>query len=209
VTVPRTVVVSLVAMCIGVAVGRTLPRETKAVARSASSSAPVPAAPDRACKATRAELATVKAQLGVCMAYAQPRADPAPAPEPPHEPPPPALAEPQGMDAIRAEIQKIGAEREKWESSREVVVVENRDGRWKYYRPEDWPPDGGDMGARVVMRKLPDGTWEEYDPSPRTVRMAGPPGPDGLVTLPGGKRVRWVFTDAGAPIPTSPSAAGP
>jgi hypothetical protein len=75
----------------------------------------------------------------------------------------------------------------------------NGDGAIRAYRPEDGPPDAGDLeGARVIMRKLPDGVVEQYDPRPETVRLFGPPGPDGLYTHPDGHRVRFVFTDGGA-----------
>jgi hypothetical protein len=101
------------------------------------------------------------------------------------------------MDAIRAMLPEIRADNE---SARELVYVKYRNGRVRAYRPDEWPPDGGDAdGARVIMRKLPDRTWESYDPPPEVVRMAAPAGPDGLVTLPDGTRVRYVFTDAGAP----------
>ena len=148
------------------------------------------------------------AASNVVMAYAAPRANPAPAPTlAPAAPskdhgmdapaPAGAPAAPQGLDALLAEMVKLGAEEE---SLPELIYVRHRDGRVRYYRPEAWPPDGGDTdGARVVRRKLGDGTWEDYDPPAHIVKMAGPPGPDGLVTMPGGRRVRYVFTDAGAP----------
>ena len=190
-----TVIVSLVGMAAGIAVGRALPRGTPFVASSPSSSTRVPAAPDRTCQAVRSELATVKAQLGICMAYAAPRAAPAPTSEP-IPAPPLAAPEPQSIDAMLAELPAIRARRE---NARELVYVEYGGGRVRSYLPEEWPPDGGIDGGRVIMRKLPDGTWESYDPFPQIVQMAGPPGPDGLVVMPDGRRVRYVFTDAGAP----------
>lgn len=189
----RAFVLSFAAMAVGVVVGRALPREAAADVRSASPrTTRAPGARDRTCETERAELATLKAQLGACMAYARPRADPAPA----LTRAPAAPAEPQGMDAILAMLPEIRAESE---SARELVYVKDRNGRIRAYRPEEWPPEGGDVGgARIIMRKLADGTWESYDPSPEVARMAGPAGRDGLVTLPDGTRVRYVFTDGGA-----------
>ena len=192
-TAARTIGACLVAMGVGIAIGRGLPQGTSTVASTPSSTTPDPAAPDRACEATQAQLATVKAQLAVCMAYRAPGTTPAP---PTPAPPSAAPAEHQSIDGILAELPAIHA---RTESARELVYVQYRDGRVRSYLPEEWPPAGGLDGGRVTMRKLPDGTWEEYDPLPQIVQMAGPPGPDGLVSLPDGMRVRWVFTDAGAP----------
>jgi hypothetical protein len=175
-------------MATGIAVGRALPRSAPAAANQPPPSAPAPTAADAACQAMRAQLVTVKSQLGVCMAYAAPRAMPAP--------PPASPAEQESIDGILAELPAIHA---RTEHARELVMVQYRDGRVRSYLPDEWPPAGGLDGGRVTRRKLPDGTWEEYDPTPQIVQMAGPPGPDGLVTLPDGMRIRWVFTDAGAP----------
>lgn len=189
----RAVLLALAAMAIGVAGGRALPRATLAVAMP---SAP-PAAPDRSCQAERAELATTRGKLAICLAYARPSSEPAPAPATTAAPDEPAGAWSGTLDGLLAEAQKARA---RDEASRELVYLRYRDGRIRAYRPEDGPPDAGDLdGARITMRKLPDGTWERYDPPPHIVKLAGPPGPDGLVTMPDGRRVRYVFTDAGAP----------
>jgi hypothetical protein len=99
------------------------------------------------------------------------------------------------MDALLAEMQRAHA---KDENARELFYVKYRDGKIRSYLPEEWP-DGGIDGGRITMHKLPDGTWEDYDPPPHIVQMAGPPGRDGIVTMPDGRRVRWIFTDGGAP----------
>jgi hypothetical protein len=67
-------VLSLAALAVGVALGRALEmrERTPALARSASPPPRSPAAPDRVCGAVRAELATAKARLGICLVYAQP-----------------------------------------------------------------------------------------------------------------------------------------
>lgn len=172
------------AMAAGIVLGRALPRETTAVP-----SAPVSTKPDRSCETVRAQLASAKAQLGACMAYVSPPLASAPtgaAPVP---------AAPEGIDAMLATLPEIRARRE---DATELVYVRYGDGRVRSYLPEEWPPAGGIDGGRVILRKLPDGTWEDYDPPPQIVQMSGVPGPDGLVTLPDGRRVRYVFTDAGA-----------
>jgi hypothetical protein len=188
VTTTRALTISFVAMALGVVFGWTLPRKVPApqVVTGATSPPTIDA-----CRDVRNELTSTRGRLAICEAYAR-HVEPTPAPTTTDT----ALAKPSGMDALLIEAQKVHA----WaEASRELIYLRYRDGAIRAYRPEDGPPDAGDLeGAKVIMHKLPDGVVEQYDPRPETVRLYGPPGPDGLYTHPDGTRVRFVFTDAGA-----------
>lgn len=153
---------ALLAGIVGVFIGRALPRDTSgaaALARasppsSPDASSPTTAAPTRdGCRAERTELASIKAQLAICMAFVAPvrKTEPSSVAERSEQGAPELdPADPQRTPTA-AEIRR---NRELLDSYSEAVIVQHPDGTTGVYRPEKWPTDGDGV---IVARKLPSG----------------------------------------------------
>ena len=191
------VMVALVAGLVGLVAGRLLPRPAPGLALlgSARRSAPVMAPAD--CKADRAQLASMRTQLAICMAYRDP-SEPAPGSsasrEPSASPDPPR----EGMAWVAAEARRL---HERDALYPEAVYVRRKDGADDIYRPNEHSPDSDD----VYARKFLDGTILYYlgpDAGARSDpdawgSLRDLAGPDGLMI--GKTRVVFLKPDAGVP----------
>jgi len=104
---------------------------------------------DDACKAERAELASTKAKLAICMAISMrtPKAAPS------------KLSETAKDDPREAESPEIRRNRELLESDSEVVIARRSDGTIGIYKLDEWPSKGDE---RMIGRKFPDGEFGWY-----------------------------------------------
>ncbi len=103
----------------------------------------------------------------------------------------------------------VANEREQYEKYPEAVIVRRPDGSTAYYRPEDYAADSED----IIARKYIDGDVRYYagpDAGPRSdprawVHLRDLAGPDGIVTLPNGARLRWAKSTRpeGVPAPSN------
>ncbi|WP_437304280.1 hypothetical protein [Sorangium sp. So ce388] len=172
----RSIALALVTGIVGVFIGRAMPRE-QSIAQALENASPVPsstasspsaAAPTGgSCKTERNELASTKAQLGICMAFFArgPETEPSDVPARP-EPGAPDLGsvDPQQVPSA-AEIRR---NRELLDSYSEAVIVQHSDGTTGVYKPDEWPIDGDGV---IVARKLPGGEIGWYagpDAGPRS-----------------------------------------
>jgi hypothetical protein len=199
-TLRSCLVLALIAGVVGAFIGRALPRDAPSTqptpSASSASSAAEPAG--RRCQTERAELASTKAHLAICMAFGTraPETEPSGVPEAP-EPSPPELepTDPQRMSSA----EEIQHNRKLLDSYSEAVIVQHYDGRTGVYKPDEWPIDGD---GYIVARKLPSGELGWYagpDAGPRSdpaaFRPSNPPNTplptmrreaDGTITI-GGK----------------------
>jgi hypothetical protein len=189
-------VLALLAGVVGAFIGRAMPRDApSSQATPSASSAPSTAEPaGRSCKPERAELASSKAHLAICMAFAAraPETEPSGVPEP-------DAPELKPTDAQRiSSSEEIRRNRKRLDSYPEAVIVQHDDGRTGVYLPDEWPIDGDGV---IIARKLPSGELGWYagpDAGPRSdpaaFRPSDPPNipsvtwgrePDGTITVNG------------------------
>jgi hypothetical protein len=143
-------VLALIAGILSASVARAVSRNTSgprpiASALSAPSADTAPAV--TACNAERAELASIKSQLAVCMAISMraPKAVPPDVPE--------------ASTTDPSESPEIRRNRELLENDSEAVIVRRADGTIGVYKPEEWPSDSDGL---IIGRKFPDGTFGWY-----------------------------------------------
>jgi hypothetical protein len=161
-TLRNSLVLALLAGIGGVLVGRAIPRDAPGAGTiETPPHAPLTAAPRHGCNAERAELASTKTQLAICMAFRAPpsEADTPDAPEQTEE----------WSDAAR-----VRRNREVWAAHKEFVFVRHPDGSVHYYPPNEPIHEG-----LIVARRLPNGEIGWYTgPGPRTDPAAFQPSPD-------------------------------
>lgn len=163
---------------------------------SASSPRSTAAPPGRDCREERADLASTKAKLDICMTLRArvPEAESSDIVEPSEADPP----ESQPFDQRMSKVEEIRRNRRLLDSYSEAVIVQHDDGRTGVYKPDEWPDDGD---GYIVARKLPSGRLGVYagpDAGPRTdpdaFRPWDPPipprpvwnrEPDGTITING------------------------
>lgn len=156
-TIRSSIAIIFIAAIIGAFIGGAIPYNTPNP--QAASSAPL--APSVAtpagynCKAERAELASTKTQLVICMAFdsrvPEPEASGASGPSKPTDP-----------------RQEIKENRRLLRVYPEAVIVQHPDGRTGVYKPDEWPIDGNGV---IVARKLTSGDIAWYsgpDAGPRS-----------------------------------------
>ncbi|WP_437293034.1 hypothetical protein [Sorangium sp. So ce426] len=161
-TIRSSVALILIAGVVGVFIGRAVPHDApNAQAAPSTSSAPSAATPaGHDCKAERAEVASTKAQLAICMAFDTRffEAEPSGVPE---------LSEPTDPQR-RSRAEEIQRNRKLLKTYPEAVIVQHHDGRTGVYRSDEWPIDGDGV---IVARKLPSGDIGWYsgpDAGPRS-----------------------------------------
>jgi hypothetical protein len=189
------------ALIVGVAgafIGRAVSRDApSAQAAPSGSSAHLAVAPaGHGCKAERVDLASLKAQLALCMAFRTPESEAVPSSIP-------ERAMPDRPEPKLSDVRLPGGEdRETWrqfiDGESGTVLVRHLDGTLGVYHPDEWPIDGdGD----IIARKLPSeriGWYAGPDAGPRTdpdaFRPWDPPipprrvwnrEPDGTITIDG------------------------
>jgi hypothetical protein len=182
----RSVLLAVVAGAVGLVVGRVLPQGTPGYGTVASA-APAASAPNQ-CNAMRADLASARSQLVICLALGTPSAEPPPASPAPTAP---ASAPPsEGTARLLALLAEARKDGERLDRLPEAVIVRHADGTETIYRPDEHPPDGEDAYAR----KFPDGRIRYYagpDAGPRS-------DPDAWVLLKD-------LADADGSLPTPPN----
>lgn len=150
-SIHRSLVLALIAGIVSAFVARAIPRyapNTRTVA--SASPAPSDAAPiDDACKAERAELASNKAKLAICMAISMRTPKTAPS----------KLSETAKADPRESESPEIKRNRELLESDSEVVIVRRSDGTIGIYKLNEWSSNSDE---RMIGRKFPDGEFGWY-----------------------------------------------
>lgn len=167
-TLRNCLVFALIAAAAGAVLGRAAWRDAPSLhAAPAASSANLHAAPaGRGCKDERADLASTKAQLALCMALRAPEREAAPSSLADGAPPDPPESSPSNV--LLPSVEEVLRNRELLDSYPEAVIVQHYDGTTGVYRPDEWPSDGdGD----IVARKLPSGRIAWYagpDAGPRS-----------------------------------------
>lgn len=143
------IVLALIVGILGAFIARAVHRNTSSPRPVTSAlSAPSDTAPVvDACNAERAELASIKLQLAVCMAISK---------RPPKAVPPDV---PEASTHDPSESPEITRNRELLENDSEAVIVRRTDGTIAVYKPEEWPSDGDGL---IIGRKFPDGTFGWY-----------------------------------------------
>ena len=141
---------------IGAFIGRAVPHDAPGGQADASES---PASPDTTpaddeCEAERTTLASIKAQLAICMTVDT--ADPKTAPSGVPEKSEPNLPAPTVEEIIAEEIRNYN---ERLESLSEAVIVRHSGGTVRIYEPDEWPSDGDGV---IIGRKFKDGHIERY-----------------------------------------------
>jgi hypothetical protein len=139
-----------------------------------------------ACKTARTELASLRAQLSICLAYAPVARPAAPA---------------KGLIAFAEEhAGDLAAWQEELDRRPEAVLVRRADGTSAVYSPDEVSPERED----VYARKLPDGYIVYYagpEAGPRSdpdawVRLRDLAGSDGTVpTVPGRTTLRFLSSE--------------
>ena len=191
-------VLALATGIVGLVAGRLLPRGAPSpVVGSATSAASAVALE---CTTERAQLASTRTQLAICMAY---RAEPEPELEPgsPSSEAPAAAAPPEGLAGFAAWAQ-ARKPHERLENYPEAVLVRRADGTRAIYRPNEHSSDSDDVYARKAI----DGTITYYlgpDAGPRSDpdawgSLRDLAGPDGTVVMGGTRLMRFGTPDAGA-----------
>jgi hypothetical protein len=209
--VRRCFVFALIAGVAGAFIGRASPHGAPSVqaAPSASTANRVAAPAGRGCKEERADLASTKAQLAICMAFRTP--EPEAVPSGIAEGVPPEHPEYKRSKVRLPSVEESERNRELLDSYSEAVIVQHRDGRAGIYKPDEWPIDG-DSDGYIVARKLPSGKIGWYagpDAGPRSdpaaFRVPDPPNiqrsvwgvePDGTITIngkPASPSVQFIF----------------
>jgi hypothetical protein len=141
---------ALIAGVVGAFIARAVPRDEDPSARPITSASPTPSDAEPAvhdCRAERTELASIKAQLAVCMALSR-RATKAVPPD-----------VPEASTPDPSESPEIRRNRELLENDSEAVIVRRADGTIGVYEPEEWPTDGDGL---IIGRKFPDGSFGWY-----------------------------------------------
>lgn len=187
-TIRSCLVFALIAGIAGAFIGRAAPRDAPSIQAVPSASSPhLTVAPaGRGCKEERADLASTKAQLDICITLRMlvPEADPSSATKA-YEP---DLAEPEPLDRRAPSVEEIRRNRKLLDSYSEAVIVQHYDGTTGVYKPNEWPIDGD---GYIVARKLPSGRLGWYagpDAGPRTDPDAFRPWDPPVDTLPAWKR---------------------
>jgi hypothetical protein len=199
------VVLALVAGVAGLLAGRAMPH---APAPTANTTPTAPPTAPAQCRPERAQLASTRAQLAICMAYRAPSTDAEPvssaSPEPPAHPIPAHESLAQGMARLASDpdARKFG---DRLVSYPEAVLVRKADGTQGIYRPDEHSADSDD----VYARKLPDGHIIYYlgpDAGPRSdpdawgsLRDLADLSPDGQTVVSGTTRLVFPRRDAGSP----------
>jgi hypothetical protein len=154
-TLRSCLVLALIAGLLGALIGGALPRNASG-AQVVPSSARADGAPERKCKAERAEFASVKAQMAICVTYRGrgpiPESEASRVPETPEN-------DPESLDLRLPSAEEIRRNRELLDRYSEAVIVQHYDGTTGVYKPDEWPIDGE---GYIVARKLEDGTLGWY-----------------------------------------------
>lgn len=154
-TLRSSVALIVIAGVVGALVGLTLLRNRPNVQASSSpSSAPSSVTPaGHSCQAERSELALIKTQLAICMAFDArvPEAEPSGNPQA-SEPNPSEFEATDPLRVSRAE--EIRRNRKLLKTYSEAVIVQHSDGRTGVYRPDEWHSDRDGV---IVARKFPSG----------------------------------------------------
>jgi hypothetical protein len=145
---------------VGAFIGRAVPHDALSVRADASvSPAPSSTTPaDEECEAEHTALASIKAQLAICMAFNMREPETAPSGVP-------AKSEPNPPAFILEEFKNY---HERLESLSEAVIVRHGNGTIGVYKPDEWPIDGDGL---IIGRKFPNGQIGRYagpDAGPRS-----------------------------------------
>lgn len=188
---------ALIAGVGGALIGRAVPRSEPSAQTSASASPTSSniAPTSHGCNAERAELASTRAQLAVCMAINMRPSKAAPS----------AAPEASAPDPQNSESPVIRRNRELLEGDSEVVIVRRSDGTIGIYKADEWPSNGD---GRIIGRKFPNGQIGWYSapaasspadpdagPQPNPPMFRGTSidiGPDGRLTVRGKPAPPWV-----------------
>ena len=195
-TIRSCLVLAFIAAMVGVFIGRSaLPNGTGAKAAPKLSPPPSAAPAARKCEAARAELASTKAQLAVCMVFGAPAPEIEPSGVP--EESDTNRPEPESVDPRLPSAEDRQTYREFVDSDPGTILVQHFDGTLGVYNPDIWPIDGDGV---IIARKLPDGKLGWYagpDAGPRSDPSAFKPWepeipqitwgrePDGTITING------------------------
>jgi hypothetical protein len=149
-TTRSSIVLILIAGIVGAFIGRAMPDDAPDV-QTAPIAFPAPAVATldgQRCKAERAELASTKTQLAICMAFDMqaPELEPSNVPEP---------RDPRHL----SRDEESRRNRELLDRYSEAIIFQHADGRTGVYRPDEWPIDGDGI---IVARKLPSGDIAWY-----------------------------------------------
>lgn len=198
-TVRSCLVFAVIAGVIGAFLGHALQHDERSIeaAPNAPAAPSAAASEERRCKAERADLTAVKAQLAICMAsgaWGRSEAESSGGAE--VAPPDRADSKPSNVFGPGIEVLKASDEFESSEPG--TLLVRHVDGALGIYHPDEWPSD--DDGV-IIARKLPDGRVGWYagpDAGPRSDPAAFQPWeppidrlpvmrrePDGTITLDG------------------------
>jgi hypothetical protein len=152
-TIPRSLALALIAGTgiVGAFIGRALPRDAPST-QAISSGSPAPSATPPAgddCKAERAELASTKVELAICMAFdtRTPKTAPSDVPEVPKP------------DLPERESPEVRRNRELLEDDSEAVIVRRADGTIGIYKADELPSG---FDGLIIGRKSPDGKLGWY-----------------------------------------------
>lgn len=198
----RSMGLVLAAGAVGFFVGRAFPRGSPSSDTVAKATPVSPTVMPTDCKATRAELASTRAQLSICMAVLSPppEAEPnrkpvqvlAAAPTASASAPPRELAVPSAQARVLAMLAAAPSHHV------QHVLVRHADGTVSGYPAEEWPVDRD--GGQIIARESADGVgYYSVDAGPDEGPLAlhDLAGPDGAITM-GGLTLRFAKkADAG------------
>jgi len=191
--VNQSFLLALTAGVVGIIVGRALPRGAPSPPGTIASAVPTSLAtapPD--CNADRAQLASTRTQLAICMAYRLPPAEAKPASSSPAQPAASASASPQAalVHPGQASVLAMLTAAESLPHV-EFVIVQHKDGTIRGYRTEDWLANRDD--GQIIARESP-GRAGYYvvggGPDAGPVSLHDLAGPDGVIKM-GGLTVRF------------------
>jgi hypothetical protein len=145
-TIPRSLALALIAGTgiVGAFIGRALPRDapsTQAILSGSPAPSATPPAGDD-CKAERAELASTKVELAICMAFdtRTPKTAPSDVPEVPKP------------DLPERESPEVRRNRELLEDDSEAVIVRRADGTIGIYKADELPSGFDGMVLQASCR---------------------------------------------------------